>query len=344
MTRKLLQLPRLKPADESIFLNRRRFIKQALVAGAGTCMIPIAGLSYPQKLLNKGPLVVPFERPAVFPAKRNSRFAPQGLNLTDRLVAATHNNFYEFLPNHGGPVWKFTDRFQVEPWKVEVTGECHKPQTFDLDDLFNFEHEERVYRFRCVETWAMNIPWTGFPLHRLLTAVEPTTKARHVRFITAYKPKEMPGMAQKHYPWPYYEAMRLDEAMNELTLVVTGVYGKALLKQHGSPVRIVAPWKYGYKSPKSIVKIELVRKQPETFWAIEQYQHEYGYLSNVNPNIPHPRWSQQWDYMLAANVAPRRGPRRPTEIFNGYGKLVAQLYPDEPTQPQRPLRRGQTAR
>ena len=150
---------------------------------------------------------------------------------------------------------------------MEVGGECHKPRTFDLDDLFGFEQEERVYRFRCVETWAMDIPWTGFPLSKLLEAVQPTGKARHVRFITAHRPDQMPGLGQKHYPWPYYEALRLDEAMHDLTLAVTGVYGKPLLKQHGAPVRIIVPWKYGYKSPKSIVKIELVAKKPGTFWS-----------------------------------------------------------------------------
>ena len=342
--RKALQLPRLEPTGESVFLNRRRFLETALLAGAGTCLFPSLGCAQPPPIPEGGPLSVPLERPEVFPAKRNSSFDPPDLQLTDRLVAATHNNFYEFLPNRGGPVWKYTGSFEVEPWKVEVGGECHKPRTFDLDDLFGFEQEERVYRFRCVETWAMNIPWTGFPLSRLLKVVQPTDKARHVRFITAQKPGQMPGLSERHYSWPYYEALRLDEAMNDLALVVTGVYGKPLLKQHGSPVRIIAPWKYGYKSPKSIVKIELVPKQPGTFWSSKPYQHEYGYLSNVNPNIPHPRWSQEWDYMLVANATPRRGPRRPTLIFNGYADQVGHLYPDEPTKPQHPMQRWQTAR
>ena len=342
--RKALQLPRLEPTEESVFLNRRRFLETALMAGAGTCLFPSLGCAQPPPIPEGGPLSVPLERPEVFPAKRNSSFDPPDLQLTDRLVAATHNNFYEFLPNRGGPVWKYTGNFEVEPWKVEVGGECHKPRTFDLDDLFGFEQEERVYRFRCVETWGMNIPWTGFPLSRLLKVVQPTDKARHVRFITAQKPGQMPGLSERHYPWPYYEALRLDEAMNDLTLAVTGVYGKPLLKQHGSPVRIIAPWKYGYKSPKSIVKIELVAKNPGTFWSAKPYQHEYGYLSNVNPNIPHPRWSQEWDYMLVANATPRRGPRRPTLMFNGYADQVGHLYPDEPTKPQHPMQRWQTAR
>ncbi|MDE2665431.1 MAG: protein-methionine-sulfoxide reductase catalytic subunit MsrP [Acidobacteriota bacterium] len=341
---KVLQLPRLEPTEESVFLNRRRFVQTALLAGAGTCLYPSLGCSQPPPPPEGGPLALPFERPEVFPAKRNAGFDPPNLELTDRLVAATHNNFYEFLPNRGGPVWKYTSRFEVEPWKVEVSGECQKPRTFDLDDLFGFEQEERVYRFRCVETWAMNIPWTGFPLSKLLKDVQPTAKARHVRFITAHRPAQMPGLSERHYPWPYYEALRLDEAMNDLTLAVTGVYGKPLLKQHGAPVRIIVPWKYGYKSPKSIVKIELVAKKPGTFWSAKPYQHEYGYLSNVNPNVPHPRWSQEWDYMLVANAAPRRGPRRPTLMFNGYADQVGHLYPDEPTKPQRSLRRGQTAR
>ena len=335
---------KLDPTDEQIYFNRRQFIGHISLASAGALLLPVPSQLQASPLLNSGPLAVPFERNDVFPAKRNGRYEGQGLKMTDRLVAATHNNFYEFLPNRGGPVWKYTENFKVQPWKIKVGGECHKPKTFDLDDIFKFEQEERVYRFRCVETWAMNIPWTGFPLNKLLKQVQPNSRARHVRFITANKPAQMPGLSQRHYQWPYHEALRLDEAMNDLTLLVTGVYGKPLLKQHGSPIRIITPWKYGYKSCKSIVRIELVRDQPSTFWGARPYQHEYGYLSNVNPNIPHPRWSQKWDYMLVANVMPRRGPRRPTEIFNGYADQVGHLYPDEPRKPQLPLRSGQPAR
>jgi sulfoxide reductase catalytic subunit YedY len=183
----------------------------------------------------------------------------------------------------------------------------------------------------------MHVPWAGFPLRLLLEKVQPTAKARFVRFLTANRPEQMPGIREAHwYPWPYHEALRLDEAMNELVMVVTGVYGEPLLKQHGAPVRIIVPWKYGYKSPKSIVKIELVERQPMIFWQTQP--HEYGFLSNINPNVPHPRWSQAQSYWLDTQE------RFDTPIFNGYERWVAELYPDEPRKLQKPLGPGQTAR
>jgi sulfoxide reductase catalytic subunit YedY len=257
-------------------------------------------------------------------------------SLTPREVAGSHNNFYEFLAGQGGQVGRFVDEFEVEPWKVEITGECHKPLTLDLDDLFAFEHEERVYHFRCVERWAMNVPWSGFPLRKLLDKVEPTSGARFVRFTSAHRPEQMPGTRTTWYPWPYQEALRMDEALNELTLVVTGAYGRPLLKQQGSPLRIIVPWKYGYKSPKSVVRIELTEEQPRTFWQIQP--HEYGFLSNVNPNIPHPRWSQERSFWLDT------GGQFSTPIFNGYESYVGHLYPDEPREPHGPLLPGETAR
>jgi sulfoxide reductase catalytic subunit YedY len=331
-------LPSLRPTPPEVFFRRREFLS---LAGLGVLAAPLDLCASPKSLPREELLKVPIKTPALFPAERNSKYAlPEGLarkSLTPREVAASHNNFYEFLPGRGGPVWEHAGAFEPEPWKVEVEGECAKPRTFDLDDLFKFEHEERLYHFRCVERWAMNVPWTGFPLRKLLEKVEPTANARFVRFVTAKRPEQMPGLAgSPWYPWPYHEGLRMDEAMHELTLVATGVYGAPLLKQHGAPVRIVAPWKYGYKNPKSIVKIELVRKQPKTFWQIQP--HEYGFLSNVNPNIPHPRWSQAKSHWLDTREA------FPTAIFNGYEKYVAGLYPDEPRTPQQPLGEGQTAR
>ena len=320
-----------------VFFGRRRFLGGALT-GAAAIALPSALLAQDEDEARI--LTPPLQRPDVFPAARNGKFElPAAIrqDLTPRLTAATHNNFYEFLPGKGGPVWKDAGDFEVEPWKVEVSGLCNKPTTFDLDALFAFPQEERLYHFRCVERWAMNVPWTGFPIKLLLDKVEPTSQARYVRFTTANKPKQMPGMAAtSYYPWPYREALRMGEAMNELAMLVTGVYGEPLLKQHGSPIRVILPWKYGYKSPKSIVKIELLAKEPKTFWQVQQ--HEYGFLSNVNPNIPHPRWSQGISYWLDTNDPFR------TAIFNGYDEYVADLYPDEPRQPQRPLRPGQTAR
>lgn len=339
---------RLEPTDEDIFCNRRAFIRSSaaglIAAGAtGAAVTALHRRLEPQDEDDAKILTPPLQRPDVFPPQHNDDFAvPDGIRdaLTDRLTAATHNNFYEFLPGRGGPVWQFTEAFEVEPWTIEVTGACHKPRTIDLDELFKFDHEERIYHFRCVERWAMNVPWCGFPLKKLLDAVEPTGDAKFVRFVTANRPEQMPGIRPNDgYAWPYHEGLRMDEAMHDLTLVTTGVYGKPLLKQHGAPVRVIVPWKYGYKSPKSIVKIELVREQPPTFWSAPAYRHEYGFLSNVNPNIPHPRWSQAQSYWLGT-----RNETFETPIFNGYAEAVAGLYPDEPRTPQEPLRRGQIAR
>jgi methionine sulfoxide reductase catalytic subunit len=332
-------LPKLDITDPDIFFNRRKFIKS--MTGAGLASLSMINLEAQLKV--RSPLDLPLKRDDVFPTKRNPDFNPSDLELTDRMTAATHNNFYEFLPGRGGPAWELTEKFKPEPWKIEIVGECNKPMTIDLDDIFKFAHEERVYRFRCVETWAMNIPWSGFPLAELLKKVEPTAKAKHVRFTTANIPAQMPGLAED-YPWPYHEALRIDEAMNPLAMLVTGVYGQPLPTQHGSPIRVIVPWKYGYKNPKSIVKIELLEKQPLTFWGRPPYMHEYGYLSNVNPNIPHPRWSQEIDRLLEKGKGSRGGAKRPTLIFNGYEKYVGELYPDEPRTPQEPLVQGQIAR
>ena len=318
---------------EELFLDRRRFLT---ALGVGIAAGPSLFAS-PQPEL----LVPPYENDEVFPARTNEAFAlPEAIErkrLTPREVAAKHNNFYEFLPGRGGEVWRHTEAYEVEPWKVEITGECHKPSTLDLDDLLSFDHEERIYHFRCVERWAMNVPWTGFPLRKLIERVEPKDSAKYLRFESAAKNGEMPGIQEAHYyPWPYREGLRMDEAMNALAMVVTGVYGKPLLKQHGAPVRIIVPWKYGYKNPKAIIKIELLSKQPETFWQIQP--HEYGFISNVNPFIPHPRWSQAESFWLDDQE------RFPTPIFNGYGSYVADLYPEEPRRPQKALVPGEKAR
>jgi sulfoxide reductase catalytic subunit YedY len=345
------ETPIRRVTDPVVFFDRRRFVKTAAILGLlgpsacgrepGTQKTPRARTRGQAPGEVDPTIVPPFQRPDVFPAARAENPAlPDGIQLapTPREVAATHNNFYEFLPGRGGNVWPHTNDFEVEPWKVEITGECLEPTVLDLDALFAFAHEERMYHFRCVERWAMNVPWSGFPLRRLLEKVKPTSHARYVRFMTAHRPDQMPGMRQSgHYAWPYREALRMDEATNELAMVVTGVYGEPLLKQHGAPVRIIVPWKYGFKNPKSVVRIELTRRQPQTFWQVQP--HEYGFVSNVNPNIPHPRWSQRKSYWLD-----RRDEWFPTPIFNGYGKYVAGLYPDEPDKPQKPLRSGQTAR
>ncbi|MEE2775922.1 MAG: protein-methionine-sulfoxide reductase catalytic subunit MsrP, partial [Acidobacteriota bacterium] len=231
----------------------------------------------------------------------------------------------------------FASKFEVDPWKMEIGGLCSKPQTLDLDDIFAIPHEERLYHFRCVERWAMNVPWSGFPLKTLIDRADPKPSAKYVRFETVLRKDQMPGVEEAHwYPWPYHEALRIDEARNELAFMATGVYGEPLLRQHGSPIRVLAPWKYGYKNPKSIVKIDFVEEEPKTFWQIQA--HEYGFLSNVNPFIPHPRWSQAHSYWLHNRDVFE------TPMYNGYDSYVADLYADEPRELQKPLTQGQVAR
>ncbi len=324
--------------DPDVFLRRRAILKaMGAAAVVGPYAVACGTSAEGAELLD-----IPYSRPDVFPAEKNQDFlgvpaAIERKEMTPREVAGSHNNFYEFLAGRGGAVWKLAGDYRPVPWRVEVTGECAKPRTFDLDDLLGFAHEERVYHFRCVERWAMNVPWTGFPLHDLLNAVEPTSNARFVAFTSLNRPEEMPGLASSNwYPWPYHEALRMDEAMHPLAFVATGIYGDPLVRQHGAPIRLAIPWKYGYKGAKAVVKIELTRDQPPFFW--EMQKHEYGFLSNINPNIPHPRWSQAESYWLDNRDA------FPTPLFNGYGDLVGDLYPDEPTTPQRALRMGQTAR
>lgn len=232
---------------------------------------------------------------------------------------ASYNNYYEFSTNKEA-VAPLSKNFAASPWTVEVTGMASAPKTFGIEDLLTmFPQEERIYRLRCVEAWSMVIPWNGFPLASLLKKVEPTSGAKYVRFETVYRPEEMKGQSSAFYPWPYQEGLRLDEAMNDLTLIATGIYGEPILPQNGAPLRLVAPWKYGFKSIKSIVKIELTDKQPDTLWKTVA-PNEYGFYANVNPNVDHPRWSQASERRIGELS------RRETLMFNGYGEQVAGLY------------------
>jgi sulfoxide reductase catalytic subunit YedY len=251
-------------------------------------------------------------------APRGGRW-PVDRPLTPEDVAARFNNFYEFSEDKGR-VHELVGRFQVRPWTLKVDGLVEKPRTFDLDEVLKLPHEERIYRFRCVEAWAMTVPWTGVPLARLLAECRPLSSAKFVRFTSFLKPDEAPNQGKgSKYPWPYYEALSIEEAMHELTLVASGIYGHPLPKQHGAPLRIVVPWKYGYKSPKSIVRIELVAEKPHTFWN-DLEPAEYSFWSNVEPHVPHPRWSQATERLIGT------GERVPTLLYNGYGEQVAKLY------------------
>jgi len=230
-----------------------------------------------------------------------------------------YNNYYEFTTSKNG-VAALSRNLKIAPWTVEVGGLVNKPQTFAIEDLLKkFPSAEHIYRLRCVEAWSMVIPWLGFSLANLLKEVEPTSAARYVRFETLYDPEQMPGQKDKVYEWPYVEGLRLDEAMNELALLSNGLYGKDLLPQNGAPLRLVVPWKYGFKSIKSIVKIDLVKEMPVSLWMAAS-PNEYGFYANVNPDVDHPRWSQSSERRIGETS------RRPTLPFNGYSDEVASLY------------------
>jgi len=239
--------------------------------------------------------------------------------LTPLEAITNYNNYYEFSLDKQEVAARARD-FKTSPWTVEVGGLVHKPKTFDVDELLKrFTQEERIYRLRCVEGWSMVIPWQGFPLAELLKEVEPMSEAKYVRFETLYDPEQMPGQRSNWYNWPYVEGLRTDEAMNDLTLLATGLYGKSLLPQNGAPLRLAVPWKYGFKSIKSIVKIDLVDEMPISLW-MAAAPNEYGFYANVNPDVPHPRWSQASERRIGETD------RRRTLPFNGYAEEVAGLY------------------
>ena len=230
-----------------------------------------------------------------------------------------YNNFYEFGTGKEDPKAN-AHTLRPRPWSVAIEGEVKRPAVYDLDDLFRgLTAEERIYRFRCVEAWSMVVPWQGYPLRDLIRRLEPTSRARYVEFVTLLDPVQMPGQRRNILPWPYVEGLRMDEAMHPLTLMVTGIYGKPLPNQNGAPVRLIVPWKYGFKSGKSLVKIRFTEQQPRTTWNIAA-PHEYGFFANVNPAVDHPRWSQARERPLGQFFM------KPTLPFNGYGDQVASLY------------------
>ena len=238
--------------------------------------------------------------------------------LTAEKDATTYNNYYEFGTSKN--IWRAAQALPVKPWSVKIDGLVEKPQTLSFDDILKqVQLEDRVYRHRCVEGWAMTFPWTGFPLSKLVAIAKPLSSAKFIGFQTLEDEDAMPGLGISYFPWPYTEGLTMAEAANDLAFVGTGLYGKPLAKQNGAPIRIVVPWKYGFKSVKSIIKISFVDKQPKTFW--QQIQpDEYGFWANVNPAVPHPRWSQATETLIGT------GQRVPTRIYNGYGDQVASLY------------------
>ncbi len=300
---------------EAVYNSRRQFMKGvgALALGAAAlaaCGAPADQAAAPASAANPG-----------------ATAAPAGAARVDELgdpansvQEITHyNNFYEFTTDKQR-VAELAGTLRTRPWTVEVGGLVRNPRTFAIEDILSgFDQEERVYRLRCVEGWSMVIPWLGFPLNKLLAQVEPTSEAKYVRFETLLDPDQMPGQRSPWLEWPYAEGLRLDEAMHDLTLLATGLYGETLLPQNGAPLRLVTPWKYGFKSIKSIVKIDLIADQPSSLWMIAAPK-EYGFYANVNPEVAHPRWSQRSERRIGESG------RRETLMFNGYAEEVAGLY------------------
>lgn len=300
-----MNLPTGEITPEAIFRGRRALL---LAGGAAVA----AGLA---------PVHAQGVAPAPLPAQQSSLSVME--KPTPENLVTSYCNYYEFGTDKDDPPREAPKRLVTRPWTVRVEGEVKKPRTFDIDDLMKVAAmEERVYRLRCVEAWSAVVPWVGYPLSELIRQVEPTGNAKFVEFTTLADRKQMPGLSYPVIDWPYTEGLRMDEAMHPLTLLTFGMYGKTLPAQNGAPVRVVVPWKYGFKSAKSIVRIRFVEKQPATAWQ-KSNPREYGFYSNVYPARDHPRWSQKTERRLGEDVFSRR---RPTLPFNGYGEQVAALY------------------
>ena len=310
-------IPESHVTPESDYMNRRSFIKELGVVGAGALSLSLLGPDAFARPKNVEEQLAAFQDKPLA-VEHNPQFTVER-QMTDEVVAATYNNFYEFSSGKKN-LWKLMEDFETRPWQLEIGGLVHKPMTLDVDDLLRqMPLEERVYRFRCVETWAMVVPWIGFPMKALLEKVEPTSDAKYVEMLTFWNADVAPQQRNSRLPWPYVEGLTIAEAMNELTLLTVGIYGHILPPQHGAPIRLIVPWKYGFKSIKSIVRMTLTNKQPRTFWHTLS-PREYGFESNVNPTVPHPRWSQATEWMIGTRE------RHPTQLYNGYGDAVAHLY------------------
>ena len=297
-----------------MFIPRRRgweiaesqVTPEALVTGRRAVMAGTAGLL----IANAAPAF----------AEANPKYPP-GRAVTAERDATTYNNYYEFGDDKS--IYQAAQKLPVSPWQIEFAGMVDTPRKMDVADLLKqVQVEDRIYRHRCVETWAMTVPWTGFPVSQLLKVAQPTASAKYMVIETAVLPRVMPGVRGSFYNWPYVEGITMQEANNDLAFMVTGMYGHDLPKQDGAPIRMHIPWKYGFKSGKSIVKVTFTDQQPETFWHALQ-PAEYGFWANVNPDVPHPRWSQATEKLLGT------GERVPTQIWNGYGQWVAGMYADK---------------
>ena len=310
--------PASEITPEPLYMRRREFVRNAVLftatsAGVGGSLLWLmrGGRAEPK-------LAQPAGGDADLPIARRGAYDTDEPRTPYRDVT-TYNNFYEFGTDKGDPA-ENAGTLRPRPWTVRIDGEVHKPQVVDVDQLLGwFPLEERIYRMRCVEAWSMVIPWVGFPLADLLRRVEPTSRARYVAFTALLDPEQMPGQRRRILDWPYVEGLRIDEAMHPLTILAAGLYGKVLPNQNGAPLRLVVPWKYGFKGIKSIVGIRLTETQPATTWNLAA-PREYGFYANVNPAVDHPRWSQATERRIGELR------RRPTLPFNGYAEQVAALY------------------
>lgn len=289
--------------SEAQYEDRRAFLKEAGLLGLGVAGMTLgarrAGAQPPQQGTSIG----------------GAELKPE---LTPWEDVTGYNNFYEFGTDKDDPA-RYAGKLKTRPWAVAIEGEVKKPRTLDIEDILRFPLEERIYRLRCVEAWSMVIPWIGFPLAELLKRHAPTSRAKYVVFESILDPDNLRGQRRSIIEWPYREALRIDEAMHPLTLMAVGMYGEVMPNQNGAPIRLVVPWKYGFKSIKSVVKIRLVEEQPTTSW-IDQNPEEYGFYANVNPEVDHPRWSQARERRIGESG------RRETLMFNGYADEVAELY------------------
>jgi sulfoxide reductase catalytic subunit YedY len=307
--------PDIRPSEitgEAIYMNRRKFLTKAGITAAG-----LVG-SYPA-------MAALADAPEAF-GKALENIAESAFSTDQQPNSwrdiTTYNNFYEFGTDKSDPFENAGD-FITTPWKLKVSGACERPGDYDLEDILApHALEERIYRLRCVEAWSMVIPWVGIPLADLMKRFEPDSNAKYIRFRTLNDPKQMPGQRRRILDWPYVEGLTIEEAMNPLTLMAVGVYGRELPNQNGAPMRLVVPWKYGFKSIKSIVSIEFTNEQPRTSWEISA-PSEYGFYANVNPQVDHPRWSQARERAIGAGLF---APKKETLMFNGYGDQVAHLY------------------
>jgi methionine sulfoxide reductase catalytic subunit len=300
-------IPSSEITPESEYINRRHFMKKSVLSLAGFSLLSACS----KKII---------ESPSIEVTPISSGITDElGDPVTEYADVISYNNFYEFSFAKE-QVAELAENFTTSPWTITVGGLVNNPKTFDIDDIRKlFDVEERIYRMRCVEAWSMVIPWMGFTLNQLLKLVEPTSDAKYVRFESLYDPSQMPDQNDPFFSWPYVEGLRLDEANHDLTLISTGLYGNDLLPQNGAPLRLVVPWKYGFKSIKSIVRIDLVSEKPISLW-MESSPREYGFYANVNPEVDHPRWSQGTERRIGEAA------RRSTQLFNGYGDDVSGLY------------------